>query len=476
MSIRKKRARLTLLGAALVAAAVALNLLLGCLPASVTRLDATQGSLITPSEALEQAADAVTQPVTIYYYASQGGTDSLLDSLVRRVEERNDLIEVRRLLPGTAGDDIVSRYAADGLPENSLIVVSPLRAYVISNDSLVVTQYNQTYYYYYGQYVVESQDDYADSLLAFALEYTSREDLPVVYQLTGHGETALESLAREELARRFVALETLDLGRADAVPEDALALILNAPTQDITPEESGKLLSYLKAGGRLLLTTCYNAAELPNLADVTAYYGLQALGGLVQDPAPGYHYSDTNGAYNHYMKPVVQQSEALSSLAANEGLALCVAQSHALTTGTIARDTLTVEPLLKTSEQAYRKVNLDKLTTLDQEEGDDVGAFTLAASASEGDARLVWIASGMVLSDNSALLSASGNLLLFDEALGWMAGLPEPREENGVSLILSPLEQTGTAVPVVKALLIGLPLCVLLLGLLASRKPRSARR
>ena len=82
----------------------------------------------------------------------------------------------------------------------------------------------------------------------------------------------------------------------------------------------------------------------------------------------------------------------------------------------------------------------------------------------------------MVLSDNSALLSASGNLLLFDEALGWMAGLPEPREENGGSLILSPLEQTGTAVPVVKALLICLPLCVLLLGLLASRKPRSARR
>lgn len=467
--MKKKRIRLVIVGALLLTAVVALNALSGLLPASVRRLDATEGALITPSEVLVSAAQAVSQPVTIYYVASEAGTDTLLSSLVQRAQQQNDLITVKRLVPGTAGDDIVTRYAPSGLSENSLIVVSPLRSYVIANEDLIAVQYNQTAYYYYGQYVVEKSEYQADSLLAFALSYTTREEMPTVYQLTGHGETALGGLVSDELARRYVALERLNLSATDAVPADALALVINHPTQDLTKEESNQLLSYLKAGGRLLLTTAYDNASFPNLGDVTAYYGLTAVSGLVQDPAEGRHYSDSNGVYNYYMRPAVETSAALEALAADQSLSLCVAQSHALTTGTISRAGLTVEPLLLTSEEAYLKATLEGVTTLDKEEGDRTDAFILAASASEQETRLAWIASGTVFSDNAIQLSGGGNTKLFTGLLGWMDELPEAVECKGVSLLLQPLEENN-ATPVVKGLLIALPVFALIIGLLATKK------
>lgn len=470
--MKRKRMRLVIAGAIFLAAAVALNALCALLPASVRRLDATQGSLITPSQALESAAQAVSQPVTIYYVSSEAGTDTLLSSLVQRAQQQNGLITVKRLVPGTAGDDIVTRYAPDGLSDNSLIVVGSQRAYVIANEDLIDVQYNQMMYYYYGQYVLESSDYYADSLLAFALSYTTSENLPTVYQLTGHGETALEGMAADELARRYVALESLDLSQADAVPADALVLVVNNPTADLTKEESDKLLSYLKEGGRLLLTTAYDRATLSNLSDVTAYYGLQAVSGLVQDPAAGRHYSDSSSAYNYYMKPIVQESDALHALVGEESLSLCVAQSHALTTGTISRAGLSVEPLLVTSEEAYLKASLEGVTTLDWEEGDQIDAFILAAAAREGDTRLAWIASGTVFSDNSIQLSGEGNTLLLAELLNWMEELPEKVEQEGVSLLLQSLEENNAA-PVIKGLVIALPVFALIIGLLATKKRKA---
>lgn len=467
--MKKKRLILTAVGAALLAVLVLVNSLIGLLPVCARRLDATTGSLTTPSQSLSDAAKAVSHPVTIYYVASEANTDTLLSTLVERARQENGLITVKRLVPGTAGDDVVSRYAPDGLSENSLIVVGPDRAYVIKNEDLIETQYNQAAYYYSGQYVVEGREYLADSLLSFALEYTTRDDLPVVYQLTGHGETALESLAADELARRYVALETLNLSQADGVPEDALALIVNAPTSDLTKEESDKLLSYLKTGGRLLLTTAYDKTCLQNLADVTAYYGLQAVSGLVQDPGKGRHYSDSNGTYNYYMKPILAETGALESLA-QAGTTLCIAQSHALTAGAITRAGLTVQPLLTTSEEAYLKATLEGVTTLDQEEGDAAGEFTLAMSAEEGETRLVWIASGAALADSAAQISSGGNTAMFTALMNYLADLPEPAEQSAVNLMLTPLESQSAAAPVVKALLAALPLFALIIGLLATRR------
>ena len=470
--MKRKRLILTAVGAALLIALVLVNALVGLIPVSSLRLDATQGSLTTPSPTLADAAKAVSHSVTVYYVASEANTDTLLYTLVDRARQANPLITVKRLVPGTAGDDVVSRYAPGGLSENSLIVVGPERAYVIENEDLIATQYNQAAYYYSGQYVVEGREYLADSLLAFALSYTDRDDLPAVYQLTGHGETALESLDADELAKRYVSLQTLDLSQADGVPADALAVLINAPTSDLTKEESNKLLSYLKAGGRLLLTTAYNQTALANLADVTAYYGLEAQGGLVQDPGQGRHYSDSNGVYNYYMKPVISETGALSSLA-EAGYTLCVAQSHALKNGAITRAGLTVTPLLVTSEEAYLKQNIEALTTLDLEENDVVGEFTLAASAEEGETRLVWIASGVALADNASQLSSGGNTQLFVELMRYLADLPEATQTEGVNLMLTPLETGSAAAPVVKALLIALPVFALVIGLIATRKRKA---
>ena len=46
-----------------------------------------------------------------------------------------------------------------------------------------------------------------------------------------------------------MSFETLALLTADAVPEDAAAVVLNAPTKDISAEEAERLRTYLAGGG-----------------------------------------------------------------------------------------------------------------------------------------------------------------------------------------------------------------------------------
>lgn len=56
-----------------------------------------------------------------------------------------------------------------------------------------------------------------------------------MYELQGHGETALNGNFKDAVEKANVTLNSLNLMQADSIPEDAQALIINGPTSDFHP-------------------------------------------------------------------------------------------------------------------------------------------------------------------------------------------------------------------------------------------------
>ena len=121
-----------------------------------------------------------------------------------------------------------------------------------------------------------------------------------------------------------------------------------------------------------------------------------------------------------------------SSLAA---LHVTVPMAHGIEILPNPRGTLTVAPLLTTGDTAYLKENINQLTTLDRESTDIGGPFDVAVAAEEvgqdATTRIIWVASGVFLTDNAFQASEGANASLLGELLGWMTPLPRPHELSG---------------------------------------------
>src|SRR5699024_1666842 len=103
-------------------------------------------------------------------------------------------------------------------------------------------------YYYYGS---EEYTFDAENALTTAIGRVTRTVSYDLYELTGHGETALGSDFVETLNNAGVTVQELNLTTAGSIPEEAASLLINAPIADVTAEEAALLSDYLAGGGKL---------------------------------------------------------------------------------------------------------------------------------------------------------------------------------------------------------------------------------
>ncbi len=90
----------------------------------------------------------------------------------------------------------------------------------------------------------------AERSMTSAIQFLQREDAPVFYVTTGHGETAIDreyKTLRQVLNQFGIEVETLDLKTQK--PERAVGILALAPRTDFAPLEREKILSYLEDGG-----------------------------------------------------------------------------------------------------------------------------------------------------------------------------------------------------------------------------------
>lgn len=105
--------------------------------------------------------------------------------------------------------------------------------------------------------------------------------------LTGHGERSLQGRANfdlglfgQELAKRNIKAQALNLAEIPAIPDNSQLLVLASPTVSLLPGEVKIIEQFLDSGGHLLWLHDPDSAAQPELE---SYLGITRLPGTVMD-------------------------------------------------------------------------------------------------------------------------------------------------------------------------------------------------
>ena len=112
----------TMVAALTIAVAVAANLMVSNLPASMTKWDMTENGVYTLSEQSEEVAAGLDKEVTIYHIAQKGAEDSILVKFLDQYSALSPNIKVKTIDPDVY-PNFASQYTQKQLYNNSLIVV-----------------------------------------------------------------------------------------------------------------------------------------------------------------------------------------------------------------------------------------------------------------------------------------------------------------------------------------------------------------
>lgn len=434
---------------------VAVNVLFSVLPSKFTQFDISAAQLYSLTSDTKVVATNLDKDVTIYWITQAGQESTVLDKLLDRYQDLSDLITVVKKDPDIY-PTFAQQYTDETVVNNSLVVECGDKSRYISYDDIY--QVDTASYYTTGS-VSQSFD--GEGQITSAIDYVVSDELPKIYLLSGHGEVALSDNFSNELTRsNYETVEDFSLLNVDEIPEDCDALLINAPTSDISDEELTMLRDYVQGGGKLLvLSGPQKEASLTNLDTLLADYDVTVSDGIVVD-TDREHYAFTAP---YVLMPDIESSDITDPLT-EESSHVIVPIAQGLTVGSNG----SVTALLTTSDEAFSKAAGYAMTTYEKEDGDTDGPFTLAVSITDSTAegKIVWVASDYLLDDTYNSYSSGANLDLVMNGLSWMIGKNDAVSIRAKSLNNSYLTISSSSATVLKVVMIGvIPVCFLLLGI-----------
>ncbi len=385
-----------------IAVIVILNLVVGEIPRTYTKIDLTGEKLYSLTEQSVNFVKNMKEDVTIYVLVQEEAADQTLAQTLERYDDLSDHITVEYIDPNV-NPTFHTKYTTDNISLNSLIVVGEKRSKVIDHyyDIYEYTMDYNTYNYTTTGYDGEGQ-------ITSALDYVTSEDMPKVYLVEGHGEISLSSTFGTALDKENVEYETISLLKNEAVPEDAACLMIMSPSSDFSEDDKNKVIDYLNKGGKVIINTAYTTEPMPNFAAILEYAGIQIANGLVAEgnyeyyyqspfyllPDMGSSYTDNIFGYTYLFVPFAQSLQYEDTV---EGI--------------------TYTDILFTSEDAYVKTNPEEATDFAMEEGDLPGPHVLAVEAvktlENGEATMVVYGCGELFTDAANQVVSGANQVLF---------------------------------------------------------------
>lgn len=427
---------------------IVVNILAGALPANLTKLDISSSKLYSITSNTKAVVNALKQDVTLYWIVQSGQEDAVIENLLAKYDSLSDFLHVEKKNPDVY-PTFAQQYTEDVVSNNSLVVVSGEKYRYVPYSDIYVTQGSQYSYSY-------STSFDGEGAITSAIDYVVSSELPKLYLLEGHGESALPESFQEQLEKENVETENLSLLTVDEVPEDAAALMLYAPASDVSKEEAQMLESYVQKGGKLLVLAGPVAdGELTNLYGILETYGITAAQGIVSE-----------GDRNHYafqapyvLLPELGDSDITAPLTEKNYYAI-VPVAAGLQMGDDSR----VTALLTTTDSAYSKTSGYSQTTYEKEDGDIDGPFALGVDIADGG-ELVFFTSSYLLEDMYNAYSSGANSDLVMNALSSLLGERQAMSIRSKSLNYNYLTISESAASLLKLVMIGLvPLMYLAMG------------
>ena len=403
-----------------IAFVIVVNLMVGELPTTVTKFDTSSLKLYTLTNSTIDIVEGLTDDVTMYYIVQNGTEDINIEEMLNRYSSYSNRIKVRKIDP-TSNPGFSEKYT-DDLSNNSVIVESAKRSSVVTNEEIYTKQYTEEdIYNYYMTGMEPSGTTYfnGEGALTTAIDYVTAEDLPVLYIVTGHGEAIVSETVLADAKAENILTEELALLTVTEIPADAGAVMINAPTSDISETERDVLLTYLDLGGKMILVTDYESfsdAKMPNLAAVAKAWGLQAQSGLLME-------GNANNfmQYPFYLLPNVNAESDVAMNLNSTNITTILPFAHGISK--VAETDKFVEGVLTTSADAFVIADLEARINefadsetpekaYEKQDGDAAGTFFVAASAEDTTTggKLLWVSSKFFITDE--FYSYNGELFM----------------------------------------------------------------
>ena len=466
------------------------------------RFDFTRGGLYTLSAATTETLRSLGEPIRI---------DVLLPS--------SDAISIQHLLDAyraeTSRLDIhfndPDRHAAEFLAVQRKYEGRVVAGHVVETAAVVISRGDRVAFVA-ARDLVEVEDESEmrarprlEQALTAAIRDVLSNDKPEICFAAGHGEKSTEEGAsslgplRERLGKNGFVPRTVVLRGPDADPEKSKApyagcrvVIVAAPAERFSEEESKKLDAFLEAGGNAFIAV----GPVPDESDVRyvdlglgpvlARFGLSLEKDFVFELDD--RLRSTRG-FGETFLPITKPHPITEGLIRAEqgglGAVLTVASSLRRTGAGMA----TATPLLVTSDEAFGMVDFFTWAKNPAEpapnDADHKGPITVAyaaelpakASASRG-ARLVVVSSASpMMGENWQNEELRGTAIFVESALAWLGSMPTPLDiPNKPSFTAGLRLSEDSLASIFRYVVVFIPLATVLIGIAVHLRRRSTER
>ncbi len=448
---------------------VMVNIIAEKLPEAITSLDVTSNKMYTLTEETKALVSEITEDIRIYVMANENYKDENLDKTLRRLESSSEHIAVTYVDP-LVNPLFYSNYTETEPASNSLIIVGPDRSRVVDYDTIYGYEYLSSYEYQITGYDGEGQ-------IVSALQYVTTDAMPKLYAVGGHDELELEGQFRQAVQKKNIDCEPLLLLSVDQVPEDAQALILNAPLNDYSEDDVNKILDYLEKGGSIIIIPAWTETELPNFERILAYYGVSLTEGIILEEDSNRYY----GQIPYLLFPEIVSDRMTEAIA---GSIVFTPYAQGLLYEEEAQG-ISYAPLLRTGEtsyaRAYSQEELEAAGDFRKTENDVDGPFVIAMRAEKtvDENRIsngIIIAVDYFFTEDADSIVPGNNVKAFGNIIGELV------EQDGTDALLIPMKpysamltfSTGAAAIVGLLSVLVLPAVFLLCGFIIWFRRRKA--
>ena len=384
-----------------LAAIIIINMIVCALPSKYTIIDTSAEKLYSISEQTEQSIKRINEDVVINYLCQNGTQDEMLRAFLDRYATANPKIKIKIVDP-IESPAFTLKYTDGELSNYSLIIESASNFKII--DYLDIYALDLYAYYYQG---IQQYTFNGESRITSALDFVTSGNTPTIYTLNGHSEAALSETLKSQITDLNYIISELKLVTVSAVPEDASAIIINAPKADLNDDDVTKLKAYLDKGGKIfLITSALVKTPYENLMKVTGYYGLSMSANVIIEEntdkcVSGMPYWLLPDTASHAITDPLKDSKFIQ-----------IPYAHPINTISDVRSSVSITNLFTTSDKAY---TIDpSATEIKKTESSITGKFTVGAVAQEKNkGTLVWIGSDYTFVDQANSYSSGSNYQYF---------------------------------------------------------------
>jgi ABC-type uncharacterized transport system involved in gliding motility auxiliary subunit len=264
--------------------------------------------------------------------------------------------------------------------------------------------------------------------LTNAMVKVTQDTQPVIYFTTGHGEHSLDdtgdngySFVKQGLETENYKTAALNLKTVTStLPSDISALVIAGPTQKFEADEVKHVKDYLDKNGRVLILI--DPQTDTGLEDLLQAWGLKLRNDVIIDPR--------FGLQGQVQVPVISSYKTHAVTKDLEGISTFYVGARSLTVAASPPVTRTATSLFTSSDQSWGETDLAALKNQNVQfdaSADVKGPLDMAyavetSGGGENPARLIVFGNSTFVSNRWLTRAQSGNPILFDNGVNWLAG------------------------------------------------------